>query len=634
MCDGACDVFISYKAEDRSRLIPLVQAFEDAGLSVWWDARISGGANWRAEIEQHLNTAKCVVVAWSKRSVGPEGHFVRDEATRAMRLGTYLPICIDPVVPPLGFGEVQALSLQGWKGKATDPRFQVVLTAAKSRARSEETGDSSPLAATSRFSRRAMVVGGVGVGAVAAASGTWMVFKPDAATAKRIAVLPFANLSNDSDQTYFAEGITEELRSALSRIGLEVIGRTSSAAVAKLDARTAASRLKANFMLTGSVRRSADLIRITAQLVDGEHGVQRWAQSYDRAMGDSIRIQADIAASVAKALSIALGAKEQAALTLGGTADSLAQDMVFRARQRRITAGRREEFEQALQLVDGAISRDPTYASAHVEQSMVLITITENFPADADAHRLVLEANAAARRAERIAPQLGAAHVALARIAYNRVDIAEILLQTQIALSLSPDDTDVLLEAATTMATLGRREDALRLSDRLIALDGLAARAYARRSLVMLLARRYPDAIEAVRQAEAIAPGNPARFATAGDAWLLLGQTDRARAEYAKMPAEDYLRITGEGLAAARLGDRPGAQRAIVQLSEAYGTAVTYQIAAIHAQLGDRDRAFAEMNTALALKDPGLVGLTTDPFLDPIRPDPRYVALIRKAGFS
>ena len=633
MSQPACDVFISYKSEDRSRLQALVAALETEDLNVWWDARISGGARWREQIERHLDNARCVIVAWSRGSVGPEGHFVRDEASRAMRLGTYLPILIDAVDPPLGFGEVQALPLQGWKGNVDDPRFQDLLLAVRARISGEEHQRLFTPAKGPRIARRSLIAGAVLVGGVAAAGGGWLAFRPGAPSPKRIAVLPFANMSNDPEQDYFAEGISEELRSALSRIGLEVIGRTSSAAVAELDGMVAAARLKAAYLLTGSVRRSADFIRITAQLVDGREGVERWAQSYDRALGDAIRIQADIAARVARSLSIALSGQGQSALTLVGTSDSLAQDMVFRARQARVTAGSRAEFDQALRLVDGAIARDPNYAGAHVERSMVLITIAENFPADSNTPRLVVEAEAAARRAAELAPQVGAPHVALARIAYNRFDLPGILRETETALTLSPDDTDVLLEAATTMATFGRSEEALRLSDRLIALDGLAARTYARRSLVMLLARRYPEAIEAVHQAEAIAPGNAARFATAGDAWLLLGQADRAATEYARMPADDYLRMTGEGMIAARAGDRRGVERAISQLENAYGPAVTYQVAAIRTQIGDRDRAFAAFNQAAILKDPGLVGLKTDPFLDPIRNDSRYTALVRKLGF-
>ena len=97
MANQPAQVFISYKSQDRARLRPLVAALEAEGFSVWWDAHIDGGANWQKEIEQHLDAAKCVIVAWTKRSVGDDGHFVRDEARRAQRRGSYLPVCLDPV---------------------------------------------------------------------------------------------------------------------------------------------------------------------------------------------------------------------------------------------------------------------------------------------------------------------------------------------------------------------------------------------------------------------------------------------------------------------------------------------------------------------------------------------------------
>lgn len=117
------DVFVSYKAEDRRRVRPLVEALESDGYSVWWDEQIGGGAAWRQAIEAELNAAKCVIVVWSKRSVGPEGTFVQDEATRAQQRHIYVPVLIDKVHLPLGFGEMQALPLTGWKGNRSDPRY-------------------------------------------------------------------------------------------------------------------------------------------------------------------------------------------------------------------------------------------------------------------------------------------------------------------------------------------------------------------------------------------------------------------------------------------------------------------------------------------------------------------------------
>lgn len=126
------DVFISYKAEDRLRVKPLVDALEADGLTVWWEAQIYGGSPSRETIETELGAAKCVVVAWSRRSVGPEGEFVRDEAMRAKQRNVYVPIRISKVDPPLGFGETQVIALKAWTGNRSDPRYQSVLEAVRS----------------------------------------------------------------------------------------------------------------------------------------------------------------------------------------------------------------------------------------------------------------------------------------------------------------------------------------------------------------------------------------------------------------------------------------------------------------------------------------------------------------------
>ena len=174
------DVFVSYKAEDRSRVAPLVQALEQDGFSVWWDAHIGGGDRWRETILKNLESAPCVIVVWSKRSTGPDGEFVRDEATRAKRRNAYLPVRIDKVDPPLGFGETQALSLHGWKGDPADDRYRAVVDAVRHRV-----GHDARPAHQERpkgVSRRTAIVRATGVAALAAAgTGAWWSSKGRAA---------------------------------------------------------------------------------------------------------------------------------------------------------------------------------------------------------------------------------------------------------------------------------------------------------------------------------------------------------------------------------------------------------------------------------------------------------------------
>ena len=115
-------VMVSYKREDEPRVAVLVRALRANGLEIWWDQALPGGEAWRENIQGAIDQAGCVVVVWSHGSTGPDGGFVRDEATRAKARSILVPVAFDNVMPPLGFGELQAIDLKHWKGGAKDPR--------------------------------------------------------------------------------------------------------------------------------------------------------------------------------------------------------------------------------------------------------------------------------------------------------------------------------------------------------------------------------------------------------------------------------------------------------------------------------------------------------------------------------
>lgn len=125
------DVFVSYARADRARIAPILDGLRHEGLSVWWDGEIPVGASWRQTLIEHLNSARCVIVVWSETSASVAGEFVQDEAGRAKSRRVMLPLRIDDVTEPLGYGEIQSLDLVNWSGDVDDPRFQDLVHAVR-----------------------------------------------------------------------------------------------------------------------------------------------------------------------------------------------------------------------------------------------------------------------------------------------------------------------------------------------------------------------------------------------------------------------------------------------------------------------------------------------------------------------
>lgn len=629
----ASDVFISYKAEDRKRLTPLVKALEDEGFDLWWDQHIGSGNDWRSEIETHLDAAKVVIVVWSKKTIGPEGRFVRDEAGQAQEAGHYLPITVDNVRPPLGFREVQALDLSSWKGNRADPRFQVLTDTIRHRLEGKEIGRKALVVSNAPVSRRGVMIGG-GAATAAVAAGVlgWEFLMPStAAASNRIAVMSFNNMSGDPSQAYFSDGIAEELRGALSRIGLQVIGKASCDAVQGLAIPEAAAKLGVTNILTGSVRRSPETIRIGAQLVAGHDGVEKWAQNYDRAPGDAIKIQTDIAAEVAGALSITLGAAKKAVMALGGTADAGAQDLLLQARTRGVDGP--ETVLKIIGLYDAAIARDPNYGDAHLGKANAFeIYGVQYATSPMELTQWLGRSEQSARRAAELMP--GSARVAgmFASISSDRLDFRGALREFNQALGSDPDDTGVLGKALNTLPWLVDGTSALSLADHRVSLDPLNPSSYSQRGTCLFALRRYQDAISACTRALALAPQR--RFAKnlMASSLILLDRPGDARAVLAKM-LDDPLAQTNRAIISARADDRAGAAAVLAKVRAHFSDSASYQYSQIHAQLGDLDDAFAALDTAILAGDPGLIFLKRDPFLEPIRRDPRYAALLTRVKF-
>ena len=630
------DVFVSYKAEDRARVAPLVRALESDGVSVWWDAHIGAGDEWRETILRHLESARAVIVVWSRRSVGPQGQFVRDEASGAVKRKTYLPVRIDKVHPPLGFGEMQAHDLAGWKGDSADSRYKGVASALRDRFGIKTRGPRDKEEASPKVSRRGLMASGAAVVIGAAGAGTWLWSRRASAAGNSIAVMPFENLSGDPSQTYFSDGIAEELRSALSRIpGLKVVARVSSEAVRNSDAVTAAAKLKVTDILTGSVRRSPQMLRISAQLVDGTDGTERWSEVYDRSPGDSLKVQSEIAGKVADALRLRIGPVDKDLRARGGTDNPRAQDLYLRGE----AVGRNDDTEsglrEALGLVEAALVEDPKYGDAMTRKAGRLSQIGSTYAASArDAQSLMQQALDAAQRAVALAPLSSAAHVELGTVYFWSFRFPLALQEFEKVQSLNDRSGANLAQIAWMMALLRRFDTALRMADEAVALDPLNPSVHQNRANALICAGQLPEAEQAVQRALQL--NTNLWFTHLIDALILLqaGRTAEAQHEIAKVDHKSMAVIAYQAIIAQRLGNRSESNRLLQQIVDSPSlSAGHYQVAQVYAQQNRSEEALSELDKAFAARDPGLAQMQTDFMLDPIRKEARFQALIKKLNF-
>lgn len=626
------DVFVSYKAEDRPRVSPLVDALEAEGLDVWWDTIIAGGSEWRQDIQQQLDDARCVLVVWSKRSIAPEGRFVRDEANRAQRRGTYLPVRIDNVEPPLGFGEIQAISLNGWRGSRTDARYQTLLNSVRAMLAGERA-QAAPGA--SSMSRRGVLVSAVAVAGVVSAVSAWELLKPrDAKAANSIAVLPFANLSGNSHQDYFSDGIAEELRSALSRLpGLKVVGRISSEAVRNQDAAAAAHRLRVGHILTGSVRRGPGMVRISSQLIDGS-GLEQWSASYDRPEGNVLAIQTDIAENVVSALSVQLGQEGVHALATGGTNDPEAHDLFLRA----IAQAQRDDSEssllQANALLDTATAIDPRFARALAAKSRNLSYIADVGRSPKETLQGYAAAVADAQSAINLAPRLTEAYAALADALYGQRRVPAAMKQIERGFTIGTNNIQLLQAAVVVFVAGGQTKRALGYADRMIDIDPLNPLSHRRRYYALFYDRQFDECIAEARRTLKLAPALALPPYFIALSLIMKDQPQAAQRYLDTLPADLTVRLSAEAIVAGRLGDTKRTKAKLDQLRKVYGDAASYQFAQVHAQFGETDEAFEALERGLEVNDPGLNTLGVDPLFDPIRSDPRFANLLQRVDVT
>ena len=625
--DKAGTLFLSYSRADQAFASRLAAALEHGGYTVWWDALIEGGAAYSRSIAEALETADAVLVLWSSHSI--DSDWVRDEAGQGRERHRLVPLSIDGSKPPLGFRQYQVIDISHWHGRRNAPEIGAI-----ERAIGLVLGgqDSAQPAAPARVSRRNLMIGGSAAGLALAGGGAWFAWERlgGEETPLSIAVLPFRNLSGDRAQDYFADGLTDEVRTALTRIdALQVLAGTSSeTAQGEADAPKAiAANLGVGFLLTGSVQRSGDTARIATDLVDGRTGFSRWSQSVDRKLTDIFAVQSDIARMVASAMSIQVATAEPAP---GGTKNVQAYEDYLQGRALFNLAKDEATDRSALSHLDTAVAEDPNFALAHAARSRALAVIAGEHATADQIKPLYSQAIVAARRAIELAPNLAEGHLALGYVTFaGKLDIRDAWPSYQRAYQLAYGNADVALLYALYCSRAGKPAEAKAAVDRAVVLDPLNPRAFRAQGSVAYAARRYADALPPLRKALQLNPKMTFAHSLVGNSLLGLGKTAEALKEFKAEP-EPQFRLAGLAIAQGRLGNRAAAEKAFADLQSEVGDAAVYQQAEVLAQWGRRDEAIQKLVRAREVGDSGLTYAATDVLLDPLRRDPRFTHLVNE----
>ncbi len=448
---------------------------------------------------------------------------------------------------------------------------------------------------------------------------------------KSIAVLPFVNMSPDQDQEYFADGLSEELLNLLTQLPqLRVIARTSSFSFKGKDADIAeiAQKLNVAHVLEGSVRRSGDTLRITAQLVRASDSSRLWSQTYERPMTDVFKVQDEIAAAVVTQLQVKLlDVVPRAQVT-----DPRAFVLFLQARQMMRQGTVVAADKSAMALLKEALALDPGYAAAWTS----LAVIYANSAGDGEdtyAENLRLS-RAAIGKALAIDPQYAPAYALLGAIAvFQDRDLAAAATLIERAFSLAPTDPDVIVAAAILARRLVRLDLAIALGEYAIARDPTNPGAHIHLSLVYRYAGRLDDAIGELRTALELAPDIPEAHGWVGQILLQRGEATAALAEILQEP-DDFARLSALPMAYWALGRRKESDAALDELINRYGTLTPSAVATVLAFRGEADRAFEWLEKAARQRDTGLGSIPVYPMLANIHPDPRWLPFLRKVGMA
>ena len=653
MTDPSKAVFMSYASQDAEAATRICATLRAAGIEVWFDqSELQGGDAWNLKIHQRVRDCALFAPIISANTEGRrEGYFRREwhlAADRTHDLSDRAPFLVPVVIDdtrekgadvPESFLKVQWTRLPlGETSAAFCEQIKALLDGAATPRHTSV--DAAPAQRVALPRKHSSWLVGVIVGALAVAVigwQSWRLMQPSAGTTaaplaaaavaeKSIAVLPFVDMSEKHDQEYFSDGLSEELIDHLAHnADLKVIARTSSFAFKGKteDMRTIATKLGVANLLEGSVRKSGNELRITAQLIRASDGVHLWSESYERRLTDVFKVQEDIAAAVVKGLQARLlpVSPRPHAVSRNIEAYSLYLKGQYFARRASDV-----DVEQGIASLRQAIALERDFAPAHAELASAYVYVGTFGTGE----RSILErARDEVDEALRLDPALRSARNLRANLAIISWDWIAAKRQLDELLASGPRDPEALLRRGQLARALGHTDEALSYFRQALQLDPLLVISHIQLAMLLNAMGNPSEARAAAETALAINP-----MVTKAHLLIALLELDAGHVDAASDAVEresgDYYRLEGQSIvtfAQQRLAD---SNKALGRLIDVYYSTSAIQIAQAYAYRGERAKAFEWLDHAIAQKDPGLVNVKTDPLFANLHSDLRFKGVLRK----
>ena len=491
--------------------------------------------------------------------------------------------------------------------------------------------------------RTAILIALVGIAAVAALTGFAINSyrsRRSSAAIQSIAVMPFVNASGNADVEYLSDGLTDSLIFRFSQLPNVKVSPTSSVMRLKnttKDVADIARELEVDAVLTGRLMRAGDELSISVQFIDARTQKLIWAEQYDRKMADLMATQREIAATLTQKMQLRLAADERG-ITKKYTSSNEAYQLYLKGRYH-WSRRTKDDILKAIESYKKAIELDPKFALAYAATAEAYNSMGKN--PDAPPKECIPLAKQAALRALEIDPALPQAHSALAdSLAIYDWNWAESKIHFEKALELDPNISYThVAYAIGYLAAVDKPDAAVAELERAVALEPLSMINNSVLVSTYIYARNYDKALAQARGAFDLDPTFPLARHWLGFALVANGKYDEAISVTRQVSPDSpfgWMSVVVLAHAYAKQGKKAEAEQQILLLRDLAKTRYVrpYYLASIYATLGERDKAFAELEKSFAERDCYLGRIAVDPFMDPLRDDPRFKSLIKRMNLS